>query len=62
PASGPTALSPTSHGNGFANTGGLDQDPTTPLPASARIMFTSPGTYHYICLVHPWMQGTIIVH
>lgn len=61
PGTGPIKLSPTSHGNGFANTGFLDQDATTPLPASGRIDFTTPGTYHFICLVHPFMHGTIIV-
>lgn len=61
PALGPIQLSPTSHGNGFANTGFLDRDPTTPLPASGRIKFTTPGTYHFICLVHAFMHGTIIV-
>ena len=50
------------HGNGFANIGGLDRDPTTPLPASGQIKFTTPGTYHYACLIHPFMHGTIIVH
>ena len=61
PAAGPIQLSPTSHGNGFANTGGLDRDPTTPLPSSQRIDFTTPGTYHFICLIHPFMHGTIVV-
>ena len=63
PALGPIAVSPTSHGNGFANIGGLDRDATTPtLPASGQVKFTAPGTYHYVCLIHPFMQGTIIVH
>jgi plastocyanin len=61
PTLGPITLNPTSHGNGFANTGFLDRDPTTPLPASGRIKFTTPGTYHFICLVHSFMHGTIIV-
>ena len=61
PALGPIKLSPTSHGNGFANLGALDRDPTTPLPASGKIKFTTPGTYHYICMIHPFMRGTIIV-
>jgi plastocyanin len=61
PSAGPIQLSPTSHGNGFANTGGLDRDPTTPLPASERIDFTTPGTYHFQCLIHPFMHGTIVV-
>jgi len=62
PALGPIAVSPTSHGNGFANLGGLDRDGTTPLPVSGQVKFTAAGTYHYVCLIHPFMQGTIIVH
>ena len=62
PSLGPIVVSSTSHGNGFANLGGLDQDPTTPLPVSGKVRFTTPGTYHYICVIHPFMQGTIIVH
>jgi plastocyanin len=61
PGLGPIQLDPTSHGNGFANTGALDRDPTTPLPATERIDFTTPGTYHYQCLIHPFMHGTIVV-
>lgn len=52
----------TSHGNGFANTGALDQNPaTTTIPSSGQIKFTQAGTYHFICLIHPFMHGTIIV-
>lgn len=61
PARGPIMLSPTSHGNGFAGTGGLDRDQTTPFGPSAQVKFTAPGTYYYICLIHPFMHGTIIV-
>ncbi len=57
----PISLSPSSHGNGFANTGALDRDAATPGPASAQIKFTHPGTYHYICLIHAFMHGTVIV-
>lgn len=62
PALGPIVVSSTSHGNGFANLGGLDEDSMTPLPASGQVRFTTPGTYHYVCAIHPFMQGTIIVH
>lgn len=33
------------------------------LPPGTRYQraFTTPGTYAYICLYHPWMQGTVIV-
>ena len=61
PSLGPIVVSPTAHGNGFANLGGLDEDATTPLPASGKAIFPTPGTYHYACLIHPFMQGTIIV-
>lgn len=58
----PLTLTPSSHGNGFANLGALDSDPATKqIPSSGTIDFTTPGTYHYICLIHPFMHGTIIV-
>ena len=54
-------LNATSHGNGFANTGVLDQSSATPLPPKATIQFTQPGTYDFICLVHPFMHGQVVV-
>lgn len=57
----PITESTSSHGNGFANTGTLDNDPQTPPGPSSKIDFTTPGTYHFVCLIHPNMQGTIIV-
>ncbi len=62
PALGPIPESLTEHGNGFANIGVVDQDPTTTtIPSSGQIKFSQPGTYHFICLIHPFMTGTIIV-
>ena len=61
PPPGSIALDQTSHGNGFANTGALDRDSTTPLPPSGQITFSQPGTYHFVCLIHPFMHGTLIV-
>jgi plastocyanin len=61
PAGAPIPLAANSHGNGFANTGGLDEDPTTPLPPSNKIQFMQPGTYTYICVIHPFMVGTVVV-
>jgi plastocyanin len=54
-------VSLTSHGNGFANTGALDRDASTPPSASGQIKFTQPGTYHYLCLIHSFMHGTVVV-
>ncbi len=58
---GTIALNQSSHGNGFANTGALDRDSSTPLPPSGAIKFTQPGTYHFVCLIHPFMHGTVVV-
>jgi plastocyanin len=58
----PITLTPTSHGNGFANTGVLDAVAATKtLPSSSKINFTTPGTYRFVCLIHPFMVGTIVV-
>lgn len=57
----PIPLDRSSHGNGFANTGALDRDSDTPSPGSGTIKFTQAGTYHYICLIHAFMHGTIVV-
>ncbi len=58
---GSIQLNQSSHGNGFANTGGLDRDSDTPFLPSGTIKFTQPGTYHFQCLIHPFMHGTVIV-
>jgi plastocyanin len=58
----PLTLTPTSHGNGFANIGAVDTNPATAaIPSSGKIDFTTPGTYHFMCLIHSQMQGTIVV-
>jgi plastocyanin len=52
----------TSHGNGFVNTGMLDDVGATPLPKSSTVTFTKPGTYQYYCIVHgAEMKGTVTV-
>lgn len=62
PPAGPPAVTPTSHGNGFVNSGALS-DPGTglPLPHSFTVTFPTAGTYAYSCMVHPEMRGTITV-
>jgi plastocyanin len=61
PTLGPGIVTPTSHGNGFGNTGFVDRDPGTPFPASGKLKFTKKGKYRFICLIHPFMVGIIIV-
>lgn len=60
PAAGPPAVTPTSHGNGFVNSGILT---ALGLPGNHRftVTFPTPGTYHYMCLVHTNMVGTVTV-
>ena len=50
----------TLHGNGFWNTGLLDAF-QSPSPASAQVTFGQAGSFTFICLVHPFMKGTVIV-
>jgi plastocyanin len=49
------------HGNGFWNSGVMDQDPASPLPASNTVTFGAAGTYTYYCLIHPFMSGQVVV-
>ncbi len=42
-------------GQGFHSSGGLDHS------GAYKLTFTTAGTYTYICLVHPDMEGTVTV-
>jgi plastocyanin len=65
PSDPPTAVPAydgTNHGNGFLNSGIIDDDSKTPFPRTFAASFTKPGTYVYICLVHgPDMNGKVNV-
>jgi plastocyanin len=52
---------PTAHGNGFWNSGALDNVKASPQPTSNSVTFTAAGTYQFYCMVHPQMHGTVIV-
>ena len=54
-------LTPQSHGNGFWNSGALDNVKASPQPTSNSVTFTAPGTYEFYCMVHPQMHGTVVV-
>jgi plastocyanin len=54
----------TSHGNGYLNAGILNPRgaPAQAGPQTFRVTFTKAGTYHYECVIHEHMDGTIVVH
>lgn len=35
--------------------------PGVPPISSFTITFENPGTYDYICVIHPWMTGVVTV-
>jgi plastocyanin len=58
----PLVVDGAAHGNGFVNTGMLDDVTSTPLPKSAVVTFSKAGTYEYYCIVHgAEMTGKITV-
>jgi plastocyanin len=57
----PVTLTPALHGNGFWNSGAMDQVSASPLPTSNTVTFGAPGTYTYYCMIHPFMKGTVVV-
>jgi plastocyanin len=63
PALGPAILSPTSHGNGFVNSGIMFDKPITKKlgQSSFTVRFTTPGVYSFHCMIHPEMKGKITV-
>lgn len=64
PSDPPPGLPPyngRNHGNGFENSGAMDSNSHTPFPSEVRIKFTKAGTFHYECVIHAHMDGTIVV-
>ena len=58
----PVAYDGTNHGNGYLNAGLLaPKGSPGPGPPVYRITFTKPGIYHYECVIHHGMDGTIAV-
>lgn len=57
----PAALTLSSHGNGFWNSGALDSLAATPLPPANAVRFSQAGTYQFYCMIHPFMHGTVVV-
>jgi plastocyanin len=58
----PSVVNKSTHGDGFWNSGVLGVRKTSlPVPSSASVTFTAPGTYDFWCMVHPQMHGRVIV-
>ncbi len=41
--------------------GAFDSGPIAPA-GTFSFTFTAPGEYHYYCVYHPWMTGTVVVY
>ena len=54
-------LTPTSHGNGFWNSGAAGQRHDLSAAELELGDLHAPGTYEFYCMVHPQMHGTVIV-
>jgi plastocyanin len=61
PSAGTPVYTGANHGNGFLNTGFLAGGGAVQLPTSRKVTFTTPGTYSFICLIHPFMTGRVTV-
>ena len=63
PGSGIPQYDATLHGHGYLNSGLLQPSgaPAKAGPQIFKVTFTAPGTYHYECVIHEHMDGTIVV-
>ena len=64
PGSGTVQYDGANHGHGYINSGVLNPRgaPASAGPQTYLVTFTKPGIYHYECVVHHNMDGTIVVH
>ena len=62
-AAGPISYDGHNHGNGYINSGILQplDTPRSAGPHAFRVTFTRKGTYHYECVIHEHMDGTVVV-
>jgi len=64
PGSAAVTYDGTNHGNGYLNSGLLFPKgaPAQAGPQTYKVTFATAGTYHYECVIHSHMDGTIVVH
>lgn len=61
PPVSPVPYDGTNHGNGYINSGLVFPQQAPTGPHQYLVKFTKPGTYRYECVIHPNMDGTIVV-
>jgi plastocyanin len=63
PPGKPVSYDGSNHGNGYLNSGLLQPKgaPASAGPSSFAVTFTKAGTYHYECVIHSNMDGTVVV-
>ena len=61
PPGTPVSYDGTNHGNGYLNAGIVYPYTTKQTPHLFRVTFTRAGVYHFECVIHPNMDGTIVV-
>ncbi len=64
PPGAPAQYNGANHGNGYLNAGILQPQgaPASAGPKMFQVTFTKAGAYHYECVIHQNMDGTIVVH
>jgi plastocyanin len=48
----------------YVNSGWILPNGLEEYPGSGNaftMTFEKPGTYYYLCILHPWMTGTVVV-
>jgi plastocyanin len=63
PPGAPVSYDGHNHGNGYLSSGLLQPkgSPASAGPSSFTVTFSKAGTYHYECVIHSNMDGTIVV-
>ncbi|MFQ5813961.1 MAG: hypothetical protein ACE5I2_12375, partial [Anaerolineae bacterium] len=64
PTRGPGAPVETYSGTGYFNAGLMSKEPAgpdAPPNDTFTLTFDTPGTYEYVCLLHPFMRGEVVV-
>ncbi len=61
PPGAPVSYDGFNHGNGYVNSGIVNPYAIKDTPHLFRVTFTKAGVYHFECVIHPNMDGTIVV-